>query len=519
MEEQVTEIEEQVTEKIYDFEKVFDVVLAFNSETRYEKLLDVILTKMMEITHSDGGTLYTVEGKELHFRIIKNISLGIFQSEDEINLPPIVLDAENIENVSAYAVLKNEIVMIDDVYSSDKFNFSGPKNFDKNMGYNTTSMLALPLSVSRNKDQEVLGVIQLINATNAETGKVVPYGEIFAPPVITALANLAANTLANLIHMRDIKMLFHSFVAVMTQAIDERSRYSSTHTQSVAKYCRDFALYLKAKYPPNHPYYFDEGRIEQLTVAALLHDIGKIVTPVHIMDKATRLGEKMLSLRNRFEIKRHQIEIDLLKGIIDETTFRNENCNLDDALELVEAVNPAGFLPEDVFFRVEKLADITYRDSGGRVVPLLDDNEMEALTIRKGTLTRGERLEMEEHVVITGRLLDKMAFWKYYKHYEDVPEFARNHHEFLDGSGYPRKLMAEDIHLETRIMTITDIFEALTASDRPYKRGVPVNKALSILWEMAEKGKLHKEMVMLFTESRVWETDEEDIKSSEKGMC
>jgi len=494
---------------IYDFEKVFDVVLAFNSETRYEKLLDIILTKMMEITRSDGGTLYIVEDGKLHFRIIKNISLGIFQSEDEINLPPILLDAENIENVSAYAALKNEIVMIDDVYSSNKFNFGGPKNFDKNMGYTTKSIIALPLSASHTQDQEVLGVIQLINATNIKTGKTVPYGSIFAPPVITALANLAANTLANLMHMRDMKMLFYSFVAVMTQAIDERSSYSSTHTQTVANLCRDFALYLSANFSEDHPYYFDENRVEKLTVAALLHDIGKIVTPVHIMDKATRLGDRMHILRNRFEIKRHQLEIDLLKETMSQKTYNIEIKRLNDALALAEAVNPAGFLSEEIFMKVEALADLTYRDAIGHVVPLLDEHDMEALLIRKGTLTRRERLLMEDHVVITGRLLDKMDFWIYYKQYKDVPDLARNHHEFLDGSGYPRKLTAEDLHLETCIMTIADIFEALTAHDRPYKPGVPVDKALHILQEMVEEGKLHGELVKLFAQSKVWEIDKE----------
>jgi len=499
-----------MAEQQYDFEKVFDVVLAFNSETRYDKLLDIILTKMMEITHSDAGTLYIVEDGKLHFRIIKNISMGIFRSEEEINLPPIVLDAKNIENISAYAALKNKIVLVDDVYTSDKFNFSGPKNYDKITGYRTKSMLALPLSVSRSEDQEVMGVIQLLNATDIETGEVVPYGNIFSPPVMSSLANLAANTLANLIHMREMKMLFHSFVAVMTQAIDERSRYSSTHTQSVAKYCRKFVLFLSARFAPNHPYHFDESRIEKLTVAALLHDIGKIVTPVHIMDKANRLGDdRVESIRHRFEIKRHQLEIDLLKGYISVDMHDREINKLDDALMLVESVNPAGFLPEETFLKVEELGDMTYINIKGEMTPLLEDSDMEALLIRKGTLTRGERLLMENHVVVTGRLLDKMAFWKYYTQYADVPEWARNHHEFLDGSGYPRKLTAKDLHLETCIMTIADIFEALTAADRPYKKAVPADKALDILREMADEGKLHKELVELFAESKSWESGAE----------
>ncbi|MCL2674508.1 MAG: GAF domain-containing protein, partial [Defluviitaleaceae bacterium] len=256
---------------IHDIEKIIDVVLSFGSETRYSMLLDIILTKMIEITHSDAGTLYILEDNQLHFGIIKNASLNIYQSSGlvcinapengTISFPPIPLDKNSIDNISAYAAINNKIVAIDDVYTSRQFNFSGPKKYDKLTGYRTQSMLVLPLSMSMdNQDDHVLGVIQLINATDPKTGNVVPYNNIENPPIIPSLSKIASNTLGNLLHMQEIRELFRSFVAMLTQAIDERSSYNNLHTQNVAWYCNAFAKYLNTKFEPGQPLYFDETR-------------------------------------------------------------------------------------------------------------------------------------------------------------------------------------------------------------------------------------------------------------------
>lgn len=486
----------------YDSQKLIDVVLAFSGETKYEKLLDIILTKMMELTNSDAGTLYLAEEKKLHFCIIKNTTLGISQSADDvIDLPPIALDEENIESISAYAAINDEIIVVDDVYECKRFNFAGPKNYDKITGYRTRSMLVLPLTRYWNDKAEVLGVIQLLNALDPDTGEVVPYGDIYNPPTIPALANIASNTLGNNMHLKDIRLLLQSFAAVMARAIDERSKYNSNHTQKVTNLCVAFAKYLTARFPEEHQYNFDDKRLDELSMAAMLHDIGKIVTPLNIMDKADRLGARLPAVLYRFEIKKYQLENDALKGIITNEDYIVQNKTLQDALELIETATIVDVLTEAQLSEVKHLAKLTYKNSSGETVPLLDPEDMEALSIMYGTLTDDERDIMKEHVTVTGSLLDSIAFWKYY---ENVPRWARDHHEFLDGSGYPRGLGSELLSIESCIITIMDIFEAITASDRPYKKAVPIDKTFSILTGMVGKGKLHGELVELFIESGVW---------------
>jgi len=490
---------------VYDIEKIFEVVLAFNSVSDRTELLDIILTKMMEITYSDSGSLYTVDDGKLHFRIIKNKTLGIFQSSerDEINLPPIVLDKSNIQNVSAYSAIKNEIVLVDDVYGeNERFNLSGPKNYDKITGYRTRAMLVLPLCTQRGADNEVLGVIQMMNPLDPVTGGYGVYGNIYEPPIVPALAKIAANTLSNLTYVRELRLLLRSFAAVMTQAIDERSPYNNNHTQNIALYCERFAMHLGHVFPQGHTLHFDDIRTESLVLAALLHDIGKIITPLSIMDKPDRLGEKLEAVRYRFELKKCQTKIDWLHKRINDEQYDAEKGALSEAQAFVEHINTAGFLSDEQLENILKLRGLTYKNADGTVTALLDEDNIDALSIRKGTLTAFEREIMQQHVTITGRLLDKIPFWKYYG---DIPFWARSHHEFLDGTGYPQGLSGDEIPIEACIITIVDIFEALTDNDRPYKKGMPIDKALKILVEMADAGKLHKELVRLFVESKLWE--------------
>ena len=486
----------------FDIKSILDVILAFKSETEHDKLLNVILSKMMEITRSDAGTLYILEDGKLHFRIIKNITLNIYLSTtDEINLPPVELNRDNIEYASAYAALHNEIITIDDVYVSDRFNFSGAKRYDKITGYRSKSMLVLPLYSFWNKNPELLGVIQLLNATDPRTDEIVSYKNIFTPPIVPAFANIAANALANLIHIKEINEVFQSFVAAMAKAIDERSVYNSNHTQNVTRLCKEFAKYMSSRYPEGHEFYFDEKRLEDLVMAATLHDIGKIVTPVSIMDKIDRLGDRLPLLRSRIEIKKHQLEIDFLKNKISAEYYKKVLDKLEDDTEFAEKIVISHRLSEDDLTRIKGLSSYTYIDQKGEAKQVFEEEDIEGLSILRGTLTPSERKIMEEHVSVTGRLLDGVAFTKYF---EKVPLFARSHHEFLNGTGYPKKLKEGEIPIEVCIMTIADIFEALIATDRPYKQGIPIDVALDILQSMADEGKLHKELVSLFTKSEVW---------------
>lgn len=486
----------------YDINTILDVILAFKSETGHDRLLHTILAKMMEITNSDAGTLYIVEDNKLHFRIVKNSTLGITKTtKDQINLPPVELDKENCVHASAYCAIHNEIIIVDDVYENKRFNFSGAKKYDRITGYRSKSMLALPLFSYWNQNPQLLGVIQLINATDPRTGVVVEYGDVFDPPIVPAFANIAANSLSNLIHIKEINDVFQSFVTAMARAIDERSVYNSNHTQNVARLVGLFGRHLTDSYPPGHRFHFEPKRLDELVMAATLHDIGKIVTPISIMDKADKLGDRLPAIRSRVELRKLQLEIEWLRGEIAEGAYRAALAKLVADAEFVEGAAAPRPLQDGDLERIEGLKCHTYRNSAGSVAPIFDDGDMECLSIPRGTLTAAERKIMEEHVSVTGRLLDSVAFSKYS---EIVPKIAKSHHEFLDGSGYPNGLRGGQISTESCIVTIADIFEALTAMDRPYKSGMPPGAALGILDSMANEGKLHKELVGLFAQSGVW---------------
>ena len=487
-------------------DRLLDVVLAFNSEVDYVSLLNIILTKMMEITYSDAGTLYIISEGKLHFRILKNNTFQMSKiagPEDEIALPPIVLNEKNIENVSAYCAIHNEAIIIEDVYEDNRFNFSGPRNYDEMTGYRTRSMLVIPLSTVYDGETEVLGVIQLLNTTNPDTGQPFSYEDIYDPDIIIPLAKIASNTLANLTRIREIHEVFNSFVGVMTQAVDERSQTTKYHTQNVSNYCEAFTKYLSYTFPEDHPLHFSERHKDRLAMAALLHDIGKIATPTHILDKAEKLIDTQLKeIKYRFEIKKHQLHVDLLTGCLTGDNYDEHMAELEFAIDLIEQVNKSSFLSDKDYERINRLASITYADPQGKIIPILTEEDLATLTIRKGTLTPDEWVLMRDHVSATGRLLDRMTFWKYYK---GVPKWARDHHEFLDGTGYPNGLRGNDIAVETRIITIMDIFDALTATDRPYRTGMSPDKAVAILKDMAKEGKLNRELVDIFAESRLWE--------------
>lgn len=486
-----------------DLMKIFEVIVAFNSERDYLKLLGTILDKMMDMTNADAGTLYIRDEEALHFRIVRNKTLNIRQSAAETaGLPPVKLDKRPIENICAYGAVHNEIIAVDDVYHSDRFNFNGPKQYDQMTGYRTGSVLVLPLTATFNTSEEVIGVIQLINAIDPATGQVVPFGDIDNPPVLPSLSRIAANILANLFYAKEIKDLLNSFVAVMTQAIDERSPYNRNHTQHVSEYCAAFARFLSNRFPPGHALYFDEIRIDRLVMAAYLHDIGKIITPLYVMDKPDRLGGRMEALQYRFAMKQLQVENAFLSHKINDDEHERQLHTLSDALALIDKINTAPFLTDEMVSSVQSLSDISFVNTDRTTEALLTASDLEALSVRKGTLTTGERLVMQEHASLTGRLLDKMAFSR---NYREVPSWARGHHEMLDGTGYPEGLTGDAIALETCILTMMDIYDALTASDRPYKAAMPVTRALGVLTSMAEEGKLHPMLVNLFVESHLWE--------------
>jgi HD-GYP domain-containing protein (c-di-GMP phosphodiesterase class II) len=493
---------EEVLEQV---EQLLNVGIALSTEKDHNRLLEMIVSEARRITRADGGTLYLKDGDCLRFKIMQNQTMNVFQggAGEPINLPPVPLQKSN---VSSYVALTRQSVNIADVYASEEFDFTGPKNYDRLTGYHTVSMLVVPLE---NHENEVIGVLQLINRLNT-TGEAVAFPAYFEK-VVSSLASQAAIALTKINLMRDIENLFKSFVEVMATAIDARTPYNANHTRRVALLSGMLALAVNDTHEGTWASeYFDEDRLNQLVMAGWLHDIGKIATPLTVMNKATRLEGKIEIVLQRFAyikecIKAAGLEAKLKDGKTcpSEQYWQEQLHLIDQARELIIKVdNPSTFVNEEIAGRLQELATRTYHDESGNEHPWLTTDELDALCVVKGTLTEQERKIMEDHVLVTKRMLEKIPFTKKLK---DVPYFASIHHEHLDGKGYPAGLKGDEIPLEGRILALVDVFDALTAADRPYKKALPLEQALKILGFMVKDGELDRDLYDIFCHARVWE--------------
>ena len=481
--------------------KVLQAGVMLSSERDMNHLLDVVLASVMELANCDAGTLYLLDGDALRFKIMHTNSLGTHSGGDgrDPDLPPVPLRREN---VCAFSFLEGRTIRVEDVHTSTEYDFSGPIRYDAITGYHTQSMLVVPM---RNREGEKLGVIQLINALDDE-------GSIrsFPEDMILALESVtsqAAVTIQNVRYMREIRELIHSFVRVMSAAVDERSPYNANHSRRMAEYCGVFLDYLNrcaedaGEEPP-----FSQAHKEELVMSVWLHDIGKVTTPLEVMNKPERLSELQKSaIRHRMEGIRLRGKIARLEGRLTQEELVRLEAETRQTEEAIWKTSTAGFLPDERLNWLGEVRARTYVDDEGTTRPWLEDEEYAMLTIRKGTLSEEERAIMESHVSVTSKLLSQIKFSRDLSH---VPQWAGAHHELLNGSGYPRHIQGEEIPTEVRIITILDIFDALVADDRPYKPGMPVEKALSILDSMANReGKLDPTLTRQFTESRCWEPE------------
>lgn len=308
--------------------------------------------------------------------------------------------------------------------------------------------------------------------------------------------------------LENVKELFQSFVHVMSSAVDARTPYNASHTRNMAEYGERFVSYLNEQAKAaGKQQLFDADHKEEFLMSIWLHDIGKLVIPLEIMNKNTRLmPEQTTELLNRFEKIRLLAQIACLKGEIAEQDRKKRVDELEKARNEILHANTAGLCPDDLRREICRIHEKTYMEEDGSIKPWITDEEFQMLMIRKGTLSEAEREIMESHVVFTDKLLSEIHFSKKLSH---VRQWAAAHHELLDGSGYPKHLKGDQIPMEVRMLTILDIFDALVADDRPYKPGMPVEKALEILIDMAEReGKLDPELTRLFAKSRCWEKQE-----------
>ncbi|MBN2126054.1 MAG: GAF domain-containing protein [Deltaproteobacteria bacterium] len=510
--------------QISKIRRLTQIGLALTAEKNIDRLLERIVDEARSLSHADAGTLYLLDREEqlLRFRIFHNDSLGIRiggTSGNEVPFPsiPMVKDGEaNYFNVSSYAALSGKPVNIPDVYETELFDFTGPKQHDAKTGYRSTSMLVIPM---KNHENDVIGVMQLLNAQDPETGRVVPFPEEYVD-LIGALASQAAIALTNVHLIEELQSLFYSFIKSIATAIDQKSPYTGGHIKRVVKLTMMMMEQIHGQDKgPLADVRFTADEIEEIRLAAWMHDVGKIVTPDYVIDKHTKLEtvfDRIALLETRF---------DLIAQVL-QNRFLEKKCGLllgqnPDSLELQrlkdELERSLQVLEEDRAFLfqcnspdqilsdedIQKLQEIAHKTYTLETVehPYLTADECRNLSIRRGTLTDEERMLIQQHSLMTLKILKELPFPR---RFAQVPAYAAAHHEKINGSGYPFGLKGAQLPLQARIIAIADIFEALTARDRPYRDPPKLSKALAILQKMREDGHIDPDILDAFIDSGVY---------------
>ncbi|HEV3010152.1 MAG TPA: HD domain-containing phosphohydrolase, partial [Burkholderiales bacterium] len=482
---------------------------SLSAERDIDHLLEAILAAAKSITRADGGTLYRVtEERTLRFEIVRTSSLKYYlggSTGNPVPFYPIQLykDARpNHSMVAAHAALTGKTVNIADAYTADGFDFSGTRAFDSKTGYRSKSFLTVPM---RNHEHETIGVLQLINAQDPRSGEIVAFSAS-DQRLAESLASQAALALTNRMLINQLEQLFESFINLINSAIDEKSPYTGGHCQRVPQLTLMLAEAVnETREGPLSDFNMTEKDRYELKIAGLLHDCGKVTTPVHVVDKATKLEtiyDRIHLIDTRFEILKRDLEIQSLKNEIPERELRNRLRELDDDRRFLHACNIGGErMREEDIGRVKRIAAYRWRDMAGHEANFLSDDEVKNLTIRAGTLTEDERKIINHHIVATIKMLEALP-WP--KHLTNVPEYAGGHHERMDGKGYPRGLTRDQMSVQARCMGIADIFEALTARDRPYKKGKTLSESLEILGRMKLNHHIDPDLFDVFVRRKVY---------------
>ena len=485
---------------------------SLSSEKDIDQLLENILQSAMDITHADGGSVYSVtEEKTLKFEILHTKSKGAHlggKSAIPANLPPLALFKEDgspeLSRVVCSAVHKDRTINIADAYDSTEFDFSGTKKFDSANQYRSQSFLTIPM---KNHESEIIGVMQLINATDPQTGKIIPFSDT-NQEIVEALASQAAVALTNRLLMNRLEELFESFISLINHAIDDKSPYTSGHCNRVPELTMMLADAVnRCKAGPLADFNMTEADRKELKIAGLLHDCGKITTPVHVVDKATKLEkifDRIALVKTRAGQVLQNFDLEVAKGNLTAEQADERKAQLLDDFAFLERCNVGGeFMKDSDIERVKNIAALyQWRDLEGNVLPLLNEEEIKNLTIRAGTLNDEERQIINHHIDLTISMLEQLP-WP--KHLKNVTEYAGGHHEKMDGKGYPKGLTREQMSVPARCMGIADIFEALTAHDRPYKKGKTLSESLEILGKMKLGAHVDPDLFDVFIWEKVYE--------------
>lgn len=501
-------------------ERLNEIGIALSAETNSAKLLEMIMHSAKELTDADGGTLYTVTPEQaLQFDIIATDSLGIKMggtTGQQISFAPIPLfdsKGQPITNmVVTSAVHQRKVINIDDAYHAENYDFSGTRDFDQRTGYHTCSLLTIPM---KNHEDEIIGVLQLINAQDTSTGKVKAFSKT-DQQLAESLASQAAVALTNQRLINDLEELFKSFIQLIATAIDEKSPFTGSHCRRIpvltmmlaeAVHNTDAGVFADFK--------LTDADRHEIETAAWLHDCGKITSPENVIDKSTKLEtifDRIELIDTRFEVLKRDAEIHYLRGLLDakddltrqklKNVYQQQLELLNEERDFIRKANIGGeYMPEEARERVKSIGRRNWLNPDQEDVPLLNPEEIYNLCIPKGTLTPEERTIINNHMVATIKMLESLPFPK---HLQRVPEYAGGHHERMDGKGYPKGLKREEMSVPARVMAIADVFEALSARDRPYKKGKTLTECLHILSYMTRDQHLDPDLFEVFVESGVY---------------
>jgi HD-GYP domain-containing protein (c-di-GMP phosphodiesterase class II) len=505
--------------------------MALATERDYNALLELILTQARQVTSSDAGSLYVVETqpnetKRLRFKMSQTYS------RPDIPLVEFTMPIDH-SSIAGYVAATGEPLVIDDAYFlPPDVEYSFNRSIDEKYGYRTKSMMTIPM---KDHKDAVIGVLQLVNRKRDYDAKlstredveaqVIPYTKRTVE-IVSALAGQAAVSIENSQLYESIERLFEGFVRASVTAIEQRDPTTFGHSGRVAAMTVGLAEAVdRTSTGPYRHIRFSRQQIRQIRYAGLLHDFGKVGVREQVLVKAKKLYPPDLALiKQRYAFIRRTAERDYerqraeylerhgpqgYREFLDRLREEHERRlqELDRFMQLIIESNEPTVLPAGNFEELMRYARVYYQDLEGNDLPYLTDDEVRFLSIRKGSLDEHERLEIESHVTHTYRFLLQIPWTK---ELEDIPAIAYGHHEKLDGSGYPRKVRGEEIPIQTRMMTISDIFDALTASDRPYKRAVPLPRALDIMAEEVKAGMLDEALFQVFVEAKAYERASEE---------
>lgn len=509
-------------ELLQRLERLNAIGVALSAERNLDRLMEDILRGAMEITNADGGTLYMVtDDQHLRFQIMRTKSLNFAMggtTGKQIPYPPLPLylegDAPNTTLVAACAVLEDRVVNIEDAYEAKGFDFSGTRKFDQNTGYRSKSFLTIPM---KNHENEIIGVLQLLNAMDSRSGEIVAFSQE-NERLVKSLASQAAVALTNHNLIEGLKKLFESFISLIAKAIDEKSPYTGGHCMRVPRLTMMIAEAANAcEEGPLAGFRMNDKEMYELSIAALLHDCGKVATPEYVVDKPRKLTtifDRIEQIATRYEVLKRDAEIEFLKARLAaaekdspgqvaelEKVFRDQLLQYEEELVFLRHINFGGesMRPEDQA-RVDTIASRTWNDAG-KTVPFLSEDEVYNLKIARGTLTKEERDIINNHIVVTISMLNSLPYPNDLKR---VPEYAGGHHERMDGKGYPNGLTREEMSIPARMMGVADIFEALTARDRPYKPAKTLSESLEILGRMKLDNHIDPDIFDLFVRKKIY---------------